>query len=510
MLGMYVHTHWAYRRPYAARSWTFEDWRGYLRALSHLGYDLLMVWPLLDCMPVEPTVSDRQFLRKVHDAIDYAHDALGMMVLITSAPNTIGNDRAASYCFEDRPYFPCEHKTNPKDTEEVRRFLDGRAKQLALIGNADGLAIIDSDPGGYAGSTDDEFVALAEQQLAVFRQYNPQAHLYYWMLFGWEPYNRFWDQMRRARSEGRTQAPHLSIENARPEDFEPVLQMLTDRIADPWGVLCGFPPHHTITERLKMTARRLYFPYGVIEAEPTFPLTNVYVREIEKALAPYSVRSFPRGIMGNAQTHCLQIPNTYLFAREATRLGAGISARLPADLIGLAEKLVPEAGADIADAWLTLRPEAGAPSSSVHRKAADRVRRHIGSGKDEHELDDLSGLLFGDPDRFLSDLIANLEIRATLADLSRVVQKETAGQAAFGTQTRRALRELTDVLRPYRDRLGFTDAYGGPFADLLHPCLRRLRDAHITEVLDQFQNWTDPTVRNGLAVRLIEAVEEKS
>ena len=36
MLGMYVHTHWSYRHPYAARTWTEADWAGYLRALREL------------------------------------------------------------------------------------------------------------------------------------------------------------------------------------------------------------------------------------------------------------------------------------------------------------------------------------------------------------------------------------------------------------------------------------------------------------------------------------------
>ena len=38
MLGMYVHTHWGYHHPYAARTWSLADWKGYLGALRALGY----------------------------------------------------------------------------------------------------------------------------------------------------------------------------------------------------------------------------------------------------------------------------------------------------------------------------------------------------------------------------------------------------------------------------------------------------------------------------------------
>ena len=110
MLGMYVHTHWGYNRPYAARSWTFEDWEGYLTALKVLGYDMIMVWPLLDCMPPEPNVSDRAFLATLGRMIDLAHGRYGMKVAITAAPNTIGNEKSADYSFSERPYFVCEKK----------------------------------------------------------------------------------------------------------------------------------------------------------------------------------------------------------------------------------------------------------------------------------------------------------------------------------------------------------------------------------------------------------------
>ena len=45
MLGMYVHTHWGYNRPYSARRWTVADWEGYLEGLSRLGFDTVKVWP---------------------------------------------------------------------------------------------------------------------------------------------------------------------------------------------------------------------------------------------------------------------------------------------------------------------------------------------------------------------------------------------------------------------------------------------------------------------------------
>jgi len=62
MLGMYVHTHWGYDRPYCARAWILADWEDYLEGLVSLGFDSVLFWPLLDCMPPRPNRSDRAFL----------------------------------------------------------------------------------------------------------------------------------------------------------------------------------------------------------------------------------------------------------------------------------------------------------------------------------------------------------------------------------------------------------------------------------------------------------------
>ena len=177
MLGMYMHTHWGYNHPYAARTWTLTDWEGYLGGLSALGYDFVMIWPLLDSMPPLPTASDRAFLERIARAIELAQARFDMRVAVIVCPNTIGNDAASLYTFQERPYFTCEKKVDPKDKAAVAAFLRGRRNQLAYLAQADALAIIDSDPGGYPGSTNDEFVELVRGQIDIFRALNPQAEL---------------------------------------------------------------------------------------------------------------------------------------------------------------------------------------------------------------------------------------------------------------------------------------------------------------------------------------------
>ena len=87
---MYIHLHWSYHHPYAARTWGLPDWRSYLTGLRSLGYDFIQIWPMLDSMPPEPTASDLAFLGKLGQVIRMAQAEMGMKVALVSCPNTTG------------------------------------------------------------------------------------------------------------------------------------------------------------------------------------------------------------------------------------------------------------------------------------------------------------------------------------------------------------------------------------------------------------------------------------
>ena len=478
MLGMYVHTHWGYRRPYAARAWTRADWEGYLDGLAQLGYDLVMVWPQLDAMPPVPNASDRAFLDTIAHAIDVAHTRFGMRVAITACANAIGNQRAADYDFHTRPYFVCENRIDPKDADAVSAFIAGRRNQLAPLAHADALVVIDSDPGGYVGSTNDEFVDLCRRQTEAFRSLNPSAELVYWMLNGWESYNRFWERTQTDEST------HMWAD-WQGDDFGPTLALMRDTIPEPWSVFAWLPQHLDALAELGLTDKVLVYPYGVVEGEPTFPLTNCNPQAVAGVLTPDFLRHGVRGAMANAQTHCLQLPHTVLFAHLAR--GGTLDT---ADLATFADTLQPGRGPTIARAWRAI--EAADPDAQ--RAAACAVRDLTACAP---PCASASGLLFADADRFLTDLAINLDLRASLTDLGTAL--DVGGDPAA------ALRRVLDVLVPYQQRTGFADAYGGPLAGGFNDALARLGDPSLDAVLAQFADWRHPEVRNGILPRLLAA-----
>src|SRR5438874_1722845 len=88
LIGIYVHQHWPYNHPYCARTWTLNDWSGYIDGLKRLGFNAIKIWPMLETMPKPLTPSDSAQLKKIEKVIELAHDQ-GMRVIIALCPNIV-------------------------------------------------------------------------------------------------------------------------------------------------------------------------------------------------------------------------------------------------------------------------------------------------------------------------------------------------------------------------------------------------------------------------------------
>ena len=148
----------------------------------------------------------------------------------------------------------------------------------------------------------------------------------------------------------------------------------------------------------------------------------------------------PRGVMGNAQTHCVQLPNTFAFARGAT--GKPIARE---DFVRFAEDLIPAQGELIVQGWESF--ESG-------YTAAMRVSgRPPGASCPPAKLKagPLKGLLFDNPRRFVVDLVCMLRLKA--AFLEFVAASES------GTGVKTALGGFTDALSAWHKRTGYQNVW---------------------------------------------------
>jgi hypothetical protein len=397
IVGMYIHQHWPYNHPYAARTWTIADWEGYVDGLQQLGFNTIKIWPVLETMPEPLTPSDVAVLDRIRQVIDIIH-AKQMRVVIALCPNVMADDAVAGQStFEQRYFFQCDLRVNPGDAEAVERLMKRREKLFRPLAAADAVAIIDSDPGGYPGSTNEEFVALLGKHRQMFDRLRPGIEILYWMHAGWPAYCRYYEKASFAMGEER--------------EFADALAKLNSLNPEPWGLAGNI--HYA--KQAGLTDRAIDYRYGAVEAEPSFPLTN-YGGE-----GPYLAAQGAqgRGVMANAQTHCLQLPYTFAFAQGAQ--GKPLS---DADFLDFANRLLPGHGPEIVAGWSALH--CGDPARMERSaQALDALANR------DLALGPLKGLLFGDPQRFLTDIAMQLRLQAAYENFCTASEQDAEVGESF-------------------------------------------------------------------------------
>ena len=235
----------------------------------------------------------------------------------------------------------------------------------------------------------------------MLNELNPEIELYYWIHAGWESYCRFYATAQFAMGES-------------PE-IQEAIQLLAKVNPEPWGLASGRGPR--VADELGMADRVLSYQYGSIEGEPSFPMTNFMTQQAYLAGKDKGAR----GTFGNSQTHCIQLPNAFLFARGANNLPAPTRE----DYVAFAERLLPGHGETVVAGWEAINQVDAAAIETARQKVAALQGLDLKTG-------DLQGLLFGDPQRFVSDLAQMLQARATLEAFRTAVldgaDKKTVGE----------------------------------------------------------------------------------
>ena len=452
ILGMYVHEGWPYNHPYAARTWTVEDWRGYADGLKRLGFNTIIIWPAIEIMPDPLTPSDQAHLETTAQVVAMLRREFGLRVYITLCPNVVPYQQVAEkYTFEARPLFASTTLLNPADHLAVRQMIERREKFLRPMAEMDGLVLIDSDPSGYPGSTNAQFADLLYEYRKMLNQLRPGIELVYWMHVGWQAYSEF-----EATGKFRW---------GTPEEAEDLMVKLNKLPLQPWRITIHTlnpPPNGTdlkLAEKFNVASTSLSFNYGALEGEPSFPMTNFGGDAAFKA----GQLSAPGGVVANAQTHCVQLPNTFAFARG----GKGQTLPSDADYVGFADRLIQDQGKLIVAGWKAL----SGTNSPTMRSVADRLDA-LKNGV--MKPGDLKGLLFGAPVRSITDLVMELRLKAAFEDFVAATETMKGVKESF--------RTFVDAAAAYEKRTGYQCLWEWPKLDT---ALESLKSAKINAVLDE-------------------------
>jgi hypothetical protein len=457
--GMYVHRAWPYRRPYAARAWTLADWRGFAEGLGELGFNTVIVWPVIEIMPLPPTPSDTADLELLAGVIEMLH-GMRMKVFTTLCPNIIADDAAArAVPFHERHYFQSLDYVDPADHAAIEALVAAREQHLRPLAEMDGCVIIDSDTGSYPGAKNDDFVMLLLAHRRMLDRLRPGIELLYWMHVGWEAYGRY-------HATG-------TFEWASRGEVADLLAKLEAADPAPWGISVHSLGRHADLEVARergLESRAVFFNYGAIEGEPTFPMTNFGGDSAFQAgRFRAGEATGARGVVGNAQTHCLQLPNIFAFSR-----GFAEAAVTEADFVAFAHDLVPGRGELIVRGWQALAGD----DVEVMRDVGGQLAAAAAAGPTGGRL---GGLLFGDPGRFLTDLALQLELRLAAIELIAASEESVDGAR---------LKAFVAAAERWQAAHGYQCIWNIAPLPKLDEVLRKLKSARLDTLLAEKDWWS--------------------
>ena len=334
---------WAINYPYTFRSWTEEDWQRYLDMLSYQGVNLFYLWPFIEIMPVPLSPEDEAYLEECRRVVDYAQKKHGMEVWLMQCTNRVAKDRCGVADPRQRPYWrPSQEDLNPGNPEHFKAIMASREAMYRIINNADGVCNIDSDPGFLAEGTFDDYNKVLLGCRALLDRHNlngKQTKLINWMLWGW-------GRKEKIQLEGLMDHQRLA------------LRALIEGGPLPLWLISGqFPEYLPMVRDEGLISRTVYLPYGIIEREPGYPVTNVEIDAVRGMFNGPDAK-FPglAGIMGNVQTPLLQFPNLFYFTSSMCDSNyANVSEKDV--LLEVSGHLFPDHRQLLADSYLALKED---------------------------------------------------------------------------------------------------------------------------------------------------------
>jgi hypothetical protein len=172
--------------------------------------------------------------------------------------------------------------------------------------------------------------------------------------------------------------------------------------------------------------------------------------------------------VGNAQTHCAQLPNTFAFARGAQGRPVAES-----DYIQFADKLLVGQGHLIVRAWQALESRDSHLLRDVAGKLEEISHESLTPGP-------LRGLLFGNPQRFITDLIYELRMKAAYLDLVAASHDQVDGEK---------FRAFLAATKAWQGVHGYQTVWFVSGWPGLEATLRKLKSPAINRLLEE-ADWT--------------------
>lgn len=427
--GVYAHTAWVYNYPFALRRWRLNDWKHYVDLLAYMRVNLLQIWNLVSILPQPLSQADRQYLSMFNDVVRYAKEERGFrQVWLGDAANDIALPSLEP--IDKRQFYVVHALRNPEDPAQLRDIVRSRTTLYRVDPDADGYWVIDSDPGGWRNSPSRDFFHILVENRKLIDRYATQgrpAELIYWIWQGWGT-------------------------GPKNQNISEVLNGLQTMRENAFGLLACYPEDLQIVAKYHMIPQTVWFPYGAVEGEPSSPYTALRFDAIRKSFEAASEYQKLRGVMANAQTPLVQIPNLWFFERSAWS-SEYLEIQKTEVLEDLASRIYPRSADLLARSWSLL--------SQADSEAAKQVAAALENAVRDGQLD-ASGPMaryLGPTDSWLaSNLAMQLRVHAAAEELMQSLKTgapaKTMEDAVRGYFHAALVMMETDGFRPALDKEG--------------------------------------------------------
>ena len=307
-VGLYIHGGWLFDYPFAPRTWQRSDYAGMYGLLKRMGYDSVMIWPLLEAIPMPLTPGDTAELQAFKSILQDGHDA-GLITWISQCANLTTPSSIGGVPWRQRNPYPVFRTINFSNVKDSADYLLHRRAMMSILNNADGYVTIDGDPGGYEGANPKDFVNIFLQDHATISQFgtNPsQQQVIPWVWSGWGQKAPFAEPIE----------PFIRAE----------LDLLSVQLQESWAIMPGRVATNsgpgrtnmTLTQAYKLESRSTLMLYEAIEPEPIAPSPDLKFDDIRRMLRDEAAL-YAKGasVMGNAQQPIMKLPGIYFFSRAA-------------------------------------------------------------------------------------------------------------------------------------------------------------------------------------------------
>jgi hypothetical protein len=306
--GFYLHAAWKYAYPFSVRTWSRADYDQMFHLLKRLGFDTVMLWPVVEAVPMPLSDTDARAVRGFRSTITDAQRA-GLECWLVYCPTVTCRPEIAARPWRERSLYAFRETARLDIPAQAEPWLAHRARLLHILNNADGYVTIDGDPGGYPGAKPVDFLRVFLEDRRTIDRWGTRPSrqkLIPWIWCGWGTKGVWQEPI-----EPFVQAELELLQKELPEPAEFLIGQCRGPQACYWRNVKA-------AEQLNLAPRSTMLCYESVEFEPSPPASKIQFEDIRATLR--DGRDFvaqSHGLFCNSQTPLLVLPNVYFFARGA-------------------------------------------------------------------------------------------------------------------------------------------------------------------------------------------------